>query len=210
MELSGILNILTMFFIIITIAVIALLLIFLTMKKRDELRIAQIAIRDDVRERREQRLVLIEQALAMFANGNGYADSLSKLASLYRSIDNETKEIMWEDKYIKIMKKFLTVAKKQSPANMRDAWKMLNTSVNENEMALDAAREAYTASQDSMAQFDSFPQKYILLAGEKLSLSIRYAEYMKKKYDEQLAKQASENKEEASPAGIDEDRERNE
>lgn len=210
MELSGILNILTMFFIIITIAVIALLLIFLTMKKRDELRIAQIAIRDDVRERREQRLVLIEQALAMFANGNGYADSLSKLASLYRSIDNETKEIMWEDKYIKIMKKFLTVAKKQSPANMRDAWKMLNTSVNENEMALDAAREAYTASQDSMAQFDSFPQKYILLAGEKLSLSIRYAEYIKKKYDEQLAKQTSENKEEASPSGIDEDRERNE
>lgn len=210
MELSGIFNILTMFFVVVTVAVITLLLIFLTMKKRDELRIAQIAIRDDVRERREQRFILIEQALAMFADGNEYADSLSKLSGLYRSIDNETKEIMWEDKYIKVMKKFLAVAKKQTPANMKDAWKMLNTSVNENEMALDAAREAYTASKDSMVQFDSFPQKYILMAGEKLSLSIRYAEYMKKKYDEQLAKQASENKEEASPSGTDEDRERNE
>lgn len=174
--------------IIVAIAVIVIMLMFLMSKRKGDLTSQCMRARDDVRSFRQQRLVLIEQALAMFSAGNKYADSLSKLAEIYRTIDNEKKEILWEEKYIKIMKRFLAQAKKDAPANMMDAWKMLNSAVNENEDSLDKAREAYVSFKSSLSQFDNPPQSYIIAASDKLTLGIKRLSAAKREFDAQMEK----------------------
>lgn len=174
--------------IIVAIAVIVIMLMFLMSKRKGDLTSQCMRARDDVRSFRQQRLVLIEQALAMFSAGNKYADSLSKLAEIYRTIDNEKKEILWEEKYIKIMKRFLAQAKKDAPANMMDAWKMLNSAVNENEDSLDKAREAYVSFKPSLSQFDNPPQSYIIAASDKLTSGIKRLSAAKREFDAQMEK----------------------
>lgn len=190
MELADLTGIMFTILIIIAILVIALMAMLLLTKRRNDIEGHLIAARDDVRSYRKQRLVLVEQALSMFSDNNKFADSLSKLAEIYRTIDSENKEILWEEKYIKVMKKFMAYAKKNSPANMKDAWKMLNSSVNENEMMLDQAREAYTHLKEELEKLDTPPLSYVMMASDKLSDSIHIARDAKSRFDEHMEKNA--------------------
>lgn len=195
MGISGIYDTALFLLVIVAVAVIAIMLMFLMTKRKNDLSAQCQRARDDVRKFRKQRLVLIGQALSMFSTDNKYAQSLSKLSEIYKTIDSESKEILWEEKYIKVMKKFMAYAKKTAPANMKDAWKMLNSSINENEMALDTAREAYVNFKSSLEQFDNPPQKYIVMASDKLSLGMHRAVAAKKVFDEQVQKKQDEQSE---------------
>lgn len=188
MEISAIYDAAVVLLIIVAVAVVAVMLMFLMTRRRNDLSSQCQRARDDVRKYRKQRLVLIEQALSMFSDENKHAVSLEKLSEIYKSIDSENKEILWEEKYIKVMKKFLACAKQNAPANMKGAWRMLNSSVNENESSLDSAREAYVHLKTSLSQFDNPPQKYIVAAGDKLIDGIERISAAKKVFDEQVEK----------------------
>lgn len=156
--------------IMIFVAVVVLLLIvtFFATKKYDDARRQSDAARDDIRELRKKRLMLIDQALQMFSQDNPHADGLRKLADIYRTIDSEKKEVAWEEKYVIVMRKFMAYARKHLNANMQNAWKMSNSAVNENEQMLDGAREAYVSCQETIKSFERAPQCYAVKAGNAI------------------------------------------
>lgn len=190
MQADQLVDIFGIVLIILAVIVVAIMVIFIMTKMRGDTQEAVSKARIDVRAAREKRLALCEQALAMFSSGNTYGEPLSKLVEIYKSIDSEKKEILWEEKYIKIMRKFMADAKKKSPDNMKEAWKMLNSEVNANEEALDMARAEYVAKKEILSQFDRVPQKYIIQAGDKIMCAMKVYAQVKQVAEKNLAEQA--------------------
>lgn len=168
MSIFDVASILTTILVIAAVGVLLLIVVFFATRKYDDAKRESDQARDVIRDLRKKRLDLIKQALQMFSEGNPHADGLAKLSKLYVSIDSEKKEVAWEGKYIVVMKKFMAYSKRNLPANMESAWKMSNAAINENEMMLDGAREAYAKAQGEMASFDKPPQSYAIKIGNKI------------------------------------------
>lgn len=182
-------NFFVILLVIVAVAVGAMFAMFFAIRKRDELIERTKVARDDIRQRRKQRSALMNQVLSLFGNGNPMAESLSKLAKLYLVIDSEEKEILWEEKYVVVMRKFLDLAKgKTDGGNLSKAWEMASKSVSDNEDALEAARNVYDETILELESLEKPPMSWLLYGGDIIMSLMRTVDEQKLQLEEENKK----------------------
>lgn len=99
----------------------------------------------------------------MFGNENPEKDKLSRLYESYGKVDDESKEIEWEQHYIPTMQAFMKIAIKNAKPNMKKALELLNAELLSNEASLDDARNAYEKLSSRYRFYSSKPMTIILV-----------------------------------------------
>ena len=165
--------------------VIIVCVFMFVVRHQDDLEADLVDTRDEIVKCRKNRYTLMGQAITMFGNGNPDVKNLTTLRDIYSKSDSEEREIMWEKKYVVVMRRFMEYAGEHCRPEMKSAYDMLNTAVEENEANLSAARDGYENAKRQASAYAKPPLSYIAAAGDKAAGFLRRQHEMKQEWDQQ-------------------------
>ena len=165
--------------------VIIVCVFMFVVRHQDELEEDLVDTRDEIVRCRQNRYTLMDQAITMFGNGNPDVQNLTALKDIYSKSDSEEREIMWEKKYVVVMKRFMDYAGEHCRPEMKSAYEMLNAAVEENEANLAAARDGYENAKRQASAYAKPPLSYIAAAGDKAAGFLRRQHEMKEEWEQQ-------------------------
>ena len=180
---SGIVLMVPKLFGIVLVLVILIFVFMFLVRRQDELEETLDASQKTIVECRQQRYQLMCQVIDMFGNGNPDVQNLTRLRDLYEKSDSEEREIMWEEKYVVVMKRYLEYAGQHVSPQMRKAWQMANQAVVENEENLSGARTAYENAKVRASAYTKPPLSYIAAAGDKIADLMRFHHEVKTEWE---------------------------
>ena len=171
---SGIVMFIPKLFVAILILVILIFAFMHVVRRQDDIEKDLEDARNEIITARQNRYQLMTQVIDLFGNGNPDVGNLTKLRDIYTMSSSEEEEIMWEEKYVLIMRRFMEHAGSHLRPELKQAYEMSSKAVEDNERALSQARQKYESAKKQASAYAKPPLLYLAAAGDKIADAMRF------------------------------------